>query len=118
MGTIREMRAEVARLTPLIEAARENEVPKLLAAFRQEVEAYKITEAELLKALGFVKPKRKASPAKYYDPSTGNAWSGRGKLPKWLVGKNLDDYLIREAPQAWWPEERKTSEPKQRRKAA
>lgn len=25
---------------------------------------------------------------KYADPATGNKWSGRGKTPKWLVGKD------------------------------
>lgn len=28
---------------------------------------------------------------------------GKGPRPNWLVSKNLDDYLIREAPKPWWP---------------
>lgn len=112
------MRADVAQLAPLIEAAREKKVPAFLAALKLEVDLYQITEPELLTALGFLKPKRERVPAKYYDPSSGNSWSGRGKRPKWLVGKNLNDYAIREAPQPWRPEERKTSEPKRVRKVA
>jgi DNA-binding protein H-NS len=36
---------------------------------------------------------RKA-PIKFRDVKTGNEWSGRGKLPKWLVGKNRDDFSV------------------------
>lgn len=48
----------------------------------------------------------KASPAagrkvaaKYRDPATGQAWSGRGLQPKWLkaalaTGKKLEDYAV------------------------
>ena len=32
--------------------------------------------------------------AKYRDPETGKEWSGRGLSPKWLVGKNKEDFLI------------------------
>jgi DNA-binding protein H-NS len=33
---------------------------------------------------------------KYWDPATGATWSGRGRLPRWLIGKNPDDYVIQE----------------------
>ncbi|WP_311767765.1 H-NS family nucleoid-associated regulatory protein [Burkholderia sp. Bp8963] len=66
---------------------------------------YGITELELLRAAGFVKDKPKKLPAKYYDPSSGKSWTGRGACPKWLAGKNLDDYLIRPAAKPWWPGE-------------
>jgi len=33
--------------------------------------------------------------AKYRDPVTGTTWSGRGKSPRWIQGKNRDDFLIR-----------------------
>ena len=32
--------------------------------------------------------------AKYLDPISGATWSGRGLAPKWLAGKNRDEYLI------------------------
>ena len=115
MKSIREMRAEVAQLAPLIEAAREKEVPALLADFKVQVDLYRITETEILTALGFLKPTRPRAAAQYYDPTSGKSWSGRGKRPKWLIGKNLSDYLIRDAAQPWWPGERKRSEPKPER---
>ncbi|MCA8052817.1 H-NS histone family protein [Burkholderia arboris] len=38
--------------------------------------------------------KRKIKP-KYWNPATGATWSGRGRTPRWLVGKNFDDYVIK-----------------------
>ncbi|NML87423.1 H-NS family nucleoid-associated regulatory protein [Polaromonas sp.] len=32
--------------------------------------------------------------AKYRDPITGKEWSGRGLPPKWLQGKNKEQFLI------------------------
>ncbi|AYQ90606.1 MULTISPECIES: H-NS histone family protein [Burkholderia] len=79
----------------------------LLSTLKDQVEQYGITEDELLRAAGFREPAkvRRAAPAKYYDPSSGNSWSGRGPRPKWLQGKELDDYLIDRAPKPWWPGE-------------
>ncbi|MDN7592077.1 H-NS histone family protein [Burkholderia seminalis] len=31
---------------------------------------------------------------KYMDPRTGKTWSGRGRRPVWLNGKNLEDYRL------------------------
>lgn len=31
----------------------------------------------------------------YRDDSTGQTWTGRGKRPKWLEGKNLEDFSVK-----------------------
>lgn len=33
-------------------------------------------------------------PPKYRDPSSGKTWTGRGKPPVWIAGKNRDQFLI------------------------
>jgi DNA-binding protein H-NS len=38
-------------------------------------------------------PKAKL-PAKYYDPDSGQSWSGRGKPPRWIQGKDPRQFLI------------------------
>lgn len=35
--------------------------------------------------------------AKYRDPATGSTWTGRGKAPRWLDGKNREEFLIDQA---------------------
>lgn len=36
---------------------------------------------------------KKVAP-KYRDPATGKTWTGRGKTPRWLVGKSLEEFAI------------------------
>ncbi|MBN3777340.1 H-NS histone family protein [Burkholderia sp. Ac-20345] len=102
--TIRELQKQLGQLNLLVEETRQREKQAILAEIGAHVKEYGITEIELLRAAGFLKQKRQKAPAKYYDPNSGKSWSGQGPRPKWLEGRNLDDYLIREAPQPWWPE--------------
>lgn len=103
-STIRELRKQLGQLNLLVEETKQQEKQAKLKQISDDVKEYGITEIELLRAAGFIQTKRKKALAKYYDPDTGQSWSGKGTRPKWLVDKNLDDYLIREAPQPWWPE--------------
>ncbi|ABO59897.1 H-NS histone family protein (plasmid) [Burkholderia vietnamiensis] len=105
MSNIRELRAQLGHVNLLLSEAKEREKAEALAAFKEQVDLYGISEKELLTALGFAKGRKARTPAKYYDPSSGKSWTGHGPRPKWLQGRNLDDFLIREnPPQPWWPE--------------
>ncbi|WP_334016303.1 H-NS histone family protein [Burkholderia cepacia] len=103
-STIRELQKQLGQLNLLVEETKQREKQVKLKQIAEDVKKYGITEIELLRAAGFAKAKRKKAPAKYYDPNTGQSWSGKGPQPQWLVDKNLDDFIIREAPQPWWPE--------------
>lgn len=46
-----------------------------------------------LKGLEHELPVRRAK-AKYWNPTTGQTWSGRGRIPKWLAGKDLEAFRI------------------------
>ncbi|QTO23914.1 H-NS family nucleoid-associated regulatory protein [Burkholderia seminalis] len=102
---IRELQKQLGQLNLLVEECKQQEKQAKLKQIAADVKEYGITETELLRAAGFIQAKRQKAPAKYYDPDTGRSWSGKGSRPKWLADKNLDDYVIREAPQPWWPEE-------------
>jgi DNA-binding protein H-NS len=102
--SIRELQKQLGQLNLLVEDAKQQEKQAKLKQIAEDVKEYGISEIELLRAGGFVQVKRQKAPAMYYDPNSGNSWSGKGPRPKWLVDKNLDDYLIREAPKPWWPE--------------
>ncbi len=102
---IQALHQQLGHLNLLLDEARKKEKAAVLSAIREQVKEYGITEVELLRAGGFVKDKPKQLPAKYYDPSSGKSWTGRGACPKWLAGKNLDDYLIRPTAKPWWPGE-------------
>ena len=38
--------------------------------------------------------KKTPLPPKYRNPKTGETWSGRGRAPAWLAGRNKDRFLI------------------------
>lgn len=72
-----------------------------LAVIQQIVDVatqYEVTIEDLIEAMGGFKPKRKGVKAtpKYRDPATGVTWSGRGKEPTWMRGRDRDDFLIKE----------------------
>ncbi|MDN7533968.1 H-NS histone family protein [Burkholderia orbicola] len=103
--TLPTLRAELDALNIELARVRAQEKKAALAAFKEQVTLYDITQQEVLSALGYLQPKRRRAAAQFYDPSSGRSWSGRGPRPKWLVGKNLDDYRIDRVPQPWWPGE-------------
>ncbi|WP_059499280.1 H-NS family nucleoid-associated regulatory protein [Burkholderia sp. ABCPW 11] len=39
-------------------------------------------------------PERKRIKPKYWDPKTGVTWSGRGRAPRWLVGKDRETFRV------------------------
>jgi DNA-binding protein H-NS len=75
------------------------------------IAAYDLTAEELGYAVAPPPPRRERkpekkrdrsvkNPPKYRDPGSGLTWTGNGRVPDWLIGKNYDDFLIdRPAPQ-------------------
>ncbi|WP_321845143.1 H-NS family nucleoid-associated regulatory protein [Paraburkholderia bannensis] len=101
---LKQLRAELGGVNYLLADARAREVAAALERFRQDVALLGITEQEVCRALGYDRPE--CQPAKYFDPVTGNKWSGKVKRPRRLVGKRLEHYAIdAPPPQAWWPDE-------------
>jgi DNA-binding protein H-NS len=96
MATYRQLTAQLEKLQKEMEQAREQEVTQAIADIKQKIAEYGITAEEL----GFsskVRAARKAAlPPKYRNPKTGETWSGRGRAPGWLAGKNRDKFLIDE----------------------
>jgi DNA-binding protein H-NS len=74
-------------------AAREREAEIALADIVRTMQEYKISLAELI---GKKEGKEPApTNAKYRDPASGATWSGRGRAPHWIAGKDRDDFLIK-----------------------
>ncbi|MDE1180337.1 H-NS histone family protein [Paraburkholderia sp.] len=94
MATYKQLTAQLEKLQKEMASAREREVAQAIADIRQQIDEYGITAEEL----GFVEkrpaPRRAVLPPKYRNPKTGETWSGRGRAPGWLAGKNRERYLI------------------------
>ena len=88
-ASLSELLARRKELQEQIEVARQAELSSALGQIASIVDQYGIKRAQLLTVLT-----RKSKDAKYRDPVTGTTWSGRGRVPAWLVGKDRRAFLI------------------------
>jgi DNA-binding protein H-NS len=100
MSQYADLKAQIAKLQTQAEEARRAEVEGVIAEIRSKMTEFGLTAEDL----GFAPavrrgrpPKKTPLPPKYMDPKSGNTWSGRGKPPKWISGKNRDRFLIEAA---------------------
>lgn len=97
MTTYQEYQAKIAELQNLAENARKEELSKAKEQIAAIMRDHGLTLADLAgvgKPAKVLKP-RAPVPMKYRDEATGQTWTGRGRAPKWLEGKNKDDFLIK-----------------------
>jgi DNA-binding protein H-NS len=94
--SVEELRQQQAELEQKIRKKREAEKKAVIEQIVNVVHTYDIPIDELVDALGGLKIKRKGVKAtqKYLDPVTGVTWSGRGKEPSWIRGKDRKKFLI------------------------
>jgi DNA-binding protein H-NS len=101
MSQYTELKAQIAKLQAQADEARRAEVIEVIADIRRKIGEFGLSASDL----GFAeaprrgrppKAKKAPLPPKYRDPKTGATWTGRGRAPKWLAGKNPDRYLIKE----------------------
>jgi DNA-binding protein H-NS len=58
------------------------------------IEQYHLTASDLFtRKTGVRGIGRKVAP-KYRNPSTGETWTGRGKAPKWIEGRDRSSFVI------------------------
>jgi DNA-binding protein H-NS len=89
-----DLKAQIAALEKQAAQVRDSEISAAKAEIREIMQTYGLTIADLG---GTTKaPKvRKTVAAKFRDPATGQEWTGRGRAPTWLNGRNKEDYLIK-----------------------
>jgi DNA-binding protein H-NS len=94
MTTIAQLLAQKAALEAQIEAARKAENSEAIAKVKALVAEHGLTQQDIF---GGAKRGRKASglvAPKYKDPISGATWTGRGKAPKWIDGKDRVQFAI------------------------
>ena len=92
-ASYKDLTAQIEKLTKQAETARAKEVEGVVTQIHAVMAEYGITGADL--GIKAARGKRKtASPvaAKYQDPETGATWTGRGRAPAWIVGKDRSKY--------------------------
>lgn len=95
MQSYSEIRAQIAELEKKANAARTQELSDAKAQIESIMQTYGLTLADLGPS-GKPKPSktRQPVPAKYKNPLTGETWTGRGRAPLWLAGKDKENFLI------------------------
>lgn len=96
MKSYKELQAEIQELQARAEKMREAEVQKAIEEIREKMAEYGISVEDL----GGARRGRKSASAgtvkpKYRNPETGDTWTGRGKPPRWIAGKEKEQYLIK-----------------------
>jgi len=95
--TLKQLLAEREALEHKITELRAVEQSEAIIKIRALVDEYELTANDIFPSKSAGKtPKTSTTKvaAKYKDPLSGALWSGRGRQPTWLAGKNKEDFLI------------------------
>jgi DNA-binding protein H-NS len=97
MSSYKELLEQREKLEKQIEEVKAREFAIVVEEIKQKMSDYGIALADLDNSArvkpGKVRVRSGVAP-KYRDPDTGSTWSGRGKPPRWIVGKDREQYLI------------------------
>lgn len=106
-----QLQKEIAALQERATEQRKKELAAVIAEIKKKMDAYGISMDDLKSARVPAKRGRKAAsakaaggkrgpaPVKYRDSSTGDTWSGRGRLPRWLAayeeaGRKKEEFAV------------------------
>ena len=95
MTTYQEYTAKIAELQQLAEEARKNELAGAKAQIAGIMKQYGLSIDDLRDTKTKTAKAHSPVPVKYRDDATGEAWTGRGRPPRWLEGKDKNQYLIK-----------------------
>lgn len=91
-----EILNQISVLQAQAEQARKSELATAVEKVHALIEQYGLTQQDI-----FPSGRRRASrqvgakvAPKYRDPASGATWTGRGKPPKWIEGKDRNAFLI------------------------
>ncbi|KVG73584.1 H-NS histone [Burkholderia ubonensis] len=91
MKTYSELLEQFDQLKRDIDVAREREAQLIAQRVMDLLAANGVNVQDLLHGRG--SDRRRGAP-KYWNPETGATWSGRGRMPTWLIGQDLQRFLI------------------------
>lgn len=95
MEDYKKLIQEREALEQRIKAARQDAISGAIAKIQSLIAEFELTPQDVFP------PARSRSTVagtkvapKYRDPATGQTWTGRGKAPKWIDGKDRNQFLI------------------------
>lgn len=103
MKTYRDIQAQIDKLKVEAEKLRTAEKGGVIGRIKEAIAAYGLTASDLGLVAGAgrlegarAKPAAKSSVgvARYRDPESGKTWTGMGKPPAWIAGKDRAAFAI------------------------
>jgi DNA-binding protein H-NS len=95
MPTYKELLAQKQKLEEQLEAVRLKELEQVVSQVKQIIADYGLSAEDIgLASKAKAKGRRFTVAPKYQDPKTGATWTGRGRAPAWIAGKNYERFLI------------------------
>jgi DNA-binding protein H-NS len=93
MASYKELQDQIAELQRKAEEARAEEVGGAIEKIRMLMSDYEITVNDLV---GGKKKSGKSSGTAQvqFRDNEGNTWSGRGRMPRWLSGKDKEQFRV------------------------
>lgn len=97
MPTYQQYQEQIAKLQELAEQARQDELVEARRKVRELMDAHKLSPSDFAEPNKKIKPAEKKGTvqAKYRDPDSGATWTGRGRAPRWLNGRNKEEFRIK-----------------------
>ena len=99
MPTYQEVLNQIDDLQKQAEILRRQELSAVISEIKAKMAEYGLSAADLGLSGKQTAKAVKSVAAKYRNQATGETWTGRGRMPKWLQaaesqGRKKDDFLI------------------------
>ena len=94
MSSYKELLAQREQLDKQIKEAVQREKADGIAKAKLIIEEYDLIASDLFSRKNGPRGSGAKVAPKYRNPTTGETWTGRGKAPKWIEGKNRTNFSI------------------------
>lgn len=95
MTSYAEYVEQIAKLQSLAEAARKDELSGAIQKIKDLMQQYGITVEDLSSGTRAKPAKVKSTVApQFKNPETSETWTGRGRAPRWLDGKDKEQFRM------------------------
>lgn len=91
MNSHKSLINQMAELDKLIAQARASESKEALAKIHELIREFGFTAQQVFPW----QPTKKTVVAKYIDPASGATWTGRGKPPRWISGRDRSQFEVK-----------------------
>jgi len=96
MTSYAEYVEQITKLQSLAEAARKDEINDAIKKIKELMQLHGVTVDDLSSGSRAKPAKAKGTvAAQFKNLETGETWTGRGRAPRWLDGKDREAYRIK-----------------------